>query len=361
MKKLIKLILVLLNILVFIGLSAAFLSIYINPQDFWLFQFFGLGFIYIYIANIVFLIYWTLNRISKKMIILNTIFILFGISYFNDFLQINFTNTESEKSIKILSYNVRQFDLYNWEENKINRDKYFDFIRSENPDIVCFQEYYEDHTGNFITTDSIIEILGTKNYYFKPTYSTGKKYDFGIAIFSKYPILNSGFINFDNSSNIIIYSDLLIDLDTVRVFNAHLQSIKFEPEDYTFIQKIEESIDSVLIDDATPLLTKMRDAYKLRAIQADSLSDRINKSPYKVIVCGDFNDTPVSYTYHTVKGDLLDSFEESGFGIGQSYNGAFPSFRIDYILHSKSIKSLKYKCPRIPLSDHFPVLVYIEL
>ena len=104
----------------------------------------------------------------------------------------------------------------------------------------------------------------------------------------------------------------------------------------------------------------MRDAYKLRAIQADTLSSRIKKSPYKVIVCGDFNDTPVSYTYNTVKGDLIDSFEESGSGIGQSYNGAFPSFRIDYVLHSKDIKSISYSCPKIPLSDHFPVVVRIK-
>ena len=356
MSKLVKYLLISFNILAIISLITSYLSIYIDPRDYYIFQFFGLGFIFIYVVNILFLIFWTFIKQKKYLIILNFIFIILGFTYFTDFFNINFTSYKDANSFKIISYNVRQFDLYNWKENKVNRNKYFDFLKEEDPDIVCFQEYYEDKTKSFITTDSIISFLKTKNHYFKTTYTSAKNYMFGIATFSKYPILKSDFFEFENTSNIIIYSDLLINNDTIRVFNAHLQSIRFQPEDYKFIEKVETSIDSLEITEAKPLIVKLRDAYKLRAIQANSLNTLIKMSPYKVIVCGDFNDTPISYTYHTAKGNLHDAFIETGTGISRSYNGAFPSFRIDYILYSDGIEATYYNCPKIQLSDHYPII-----
>ena len=362
MSKFVKYLLISLNILAIVSLLSSYLSIYIDPRTYPIFQFFGLGFIFIYVINFLFLLFWILIKRKKYLIIINSFFIIIGFSFFTDFFNINFTNSdENSNNFKIISYNVRQFDLYNWKENKINRNKYFDFLKEEDPDIICFQEYYEDETKKFITTDSIVSFLKTKNYYFKDTYINSRKYKFGIATFSKYTILKSDFFEFENTSNIIIYSDLLINNDTIRVFNTHLQSIRFQPEDYKFIEKVENSIDSIVINEAKPLIVKLRDAYKMRAIQANSLNTLIKMSPYKVIVCGDFNDTPISYTYHTAKGDLNDAFIEAGTGISRSYNGSFPSFRIDYILYSNGIEAINYKCPKIPLSDHYPVTTIFRL
>jgi endonuclease/exonuclease/phosphatase family metal-dependent hydrolase len=362
MSKFVKYLLISLNILVILSLLSSYLSIYIDPRNFPVFQFFGLGFIFIYVINFLFLLFWIFIKRKKYLIIINAFIIIIGFGFFTDFFNINFTNNDVDaNSFKIISYNVRQFDLYNWEQNKVNRNKYFDFLKKEDPDIVCFQEYYEDKTKTFITTDSIISFLKTKNYYFKDTYTSAGKYKFGIATFSKYPIIKSDFFEFENTSNIIIYSDLLINGDTIRVFNAHLQSIRFQPEDYKFIEKVESSIDSIVIDEAKPLIAKLRDAYQMRAIQANSLNTLIEMSAYKVIVCGDFNDTPISYTYHTVKGNLHDAFIEAGTGISKSYNGAFPSFRIDYVLYSDGIEAKDYNCPKIPLSDHFPVVTTLKI
>jgi endonuclease/exonuclease/phosphatase family metal-dependent hydrolase len=362
MTKLVKYTLIIINTFVILSLIASLLSVYINPNDLFIFQFFGLIFIFIYSLNFLFFLFWLFIKKKKSMMILNLIFIVIGITYLNDFFRINLSSNEvGDNSFKIISYNVRQFDLYNWEENKINRDKYFEFLKDEDPDIVCFQEYYEDFKKDFVTTDSIIKILKTKNYYFKPSIINAKRYAYGIATFSKYPIINSDFVKFENSSNIIIYTDIIIKNDTIRIFNAHLQSIKFKPEDYKFITKVENSIDSIVIDEAKPVITKMRDAYKLRAVQADTLAQLIKKSPFKVILCGDFNDTPISYTYHKVKSNLNDAFIEAGSGIGQTYNGTFPSFRIDYILYSDEIEAVNFKSPRIPLSDHFPIVSSMKL
>lgn len=362
MSKFVKYLIIIFNILAIISLSSSYLSIYIDPRNCSIFQFFGLGFIFIYVTNILFLLFWIFIKRKKYMILLNSIFIIIGFTYFTDFFNINFTSSdENKKNIKIISYNVRQFDLYNWSENKINRNKYFDFLKEEDPDIICFQEYFEDKTKSFVTTDSIISFLKTKNHYFKTTHTSEKNYKFGIATFSKYPILRSDFFEFENTSNIIIYSDLLINKDTIRVFNAHMQSIKFEPEDYKFIEKVEISIDSLAIKEAKPLIIKLRDAYKMRAIQANSLKTLIEMSPHKVIVCADFNDTPISYTYHTVKGGLNDAFIEAGTGFSQTYNGNFPSFRIDYILYSDGIEATEYYCPKVPLSDHYPIISILNI
>ncbi len=361
MSKLVKYLLISINIIAIVSLIGSYLSIYIDPRDYSIFQFFGLGFIFIYIINFLFLLFWIFIKRKKILIIINLLFIIIGFSFLSDFFNINFTNNDNDtNNFKIISYNVRQFDLYNWKENKINRNKYFDFLKKENPDIICFQEYYEDETKKFITTDSIISFLKTKNFYFKNTDLSSNKYKFGIATFSKYPILKSDFFEFENTSNIIIYSDLLINADTIRVFNTHLQSIRFQPEDYKFIEDVEKSIDSVAFKEAKPLIVKLRDAYKMRAIQTNSLHSLIKMSPYKVIVCGDFNDTPISYTYHTAKGNLHDAFIEAGTGMSRTYNGTFPSFRIDYVLYSNGIEALDYKCPKIPISDHYPIVVTLN-
>jgi endonuclease/exonuclease/phosphatase family metal-dependent hydrolase len=101
---------------------------------------------------------------------------------------------------------------------------------------------------------------------------------------------------------------------------------------------------------------RLKDAFIRRAKQANILSKKITATPYPTIVCGDFNDTPVSYTYHKIKGNLNDAFMEAGSGIGNTYVGNFPSYRIDYFLYSNDFKVKNYKVPHIKLSDHYPIV-----
>ncbi|MFW6224447.1 MAG: endonuclease/exonuclease/phosphatase family protein, partial [Bacteroidota bacterium] len=115
------------------------------------------------------------------------------------------------------------------------------------------------------------------------------------------------------------------------------------------------------LKDAHALSQKLRHGFMERAQQVDFVSEHIHKSPHPVIVCGDFNDTPMSYAYHTMRNNLKDSFTEAGMGFGKTYGGRAPSYRIDYILHSPTINTLSHERLKVPYSDHFPVFARLIL
>ena len=267
-----------------------------------------------------------------------------------------------------MSYNVRLFDLYNynkdWSFNFEGRNQIFKFIRNESPDIACFQEYFYDSSNKFCTTDSLTSILKTKYLY---TYfpQTLKETDhYGIAIFSRYPIIGSGAIVFENkTNNTAIYIDIKKDNEIFRIYNAHLQSIKFGKEDYVFADDSpkNKAKSNNLNKASQKIISKLKQAYLLRAGQALQLEKHISESPYPVILCGDFNDTPTSFTYHTLSKKLTDSFIESGKGIGRSYAGKMPSFRIDYIFHDNHFEGYDFITHQeINASDHYPVTVLMH-
>jgi endonuclease/exonuclease/phosphatase family metal-dependent hydrolase len=187
----------------------------------------------------------------------------------------------------------------------------------------------------------------------------------GMATISRYPIVGKGKIEFPNTNNTItsnmcIYSDIKINEDTIRVYNVHLQSIQFENEDYTFIENIGEEKEAQ-IKGSKRILGRLKKAFIKRAPQAEAVAAHIKKSPYPVWVCGDFNDPPSSYAYHTISGNLKDSFMESGWGFGSTYAGKFPSFRIDFILHDSKHSSFDYKIINEKFSDHYPLCCTINL
>ncbi len=109
------------------------------------------------------------------------------------------------------------------------------------------------------------------------------------------------------------------------------------------------------------ILRQLKKAFIKRATQVEILHDSIEASPYPVLICGDFNDTPSSYSYRTMSDDLHDAYKISGRGLGQSYTGPFPSFRIDYIFHGNKIESTAYKTIHENLSDHFPISCMVKI
>ena len=153
----------------------------------------------------------------------------------------------------------------------------------------------------------------------------------------------------------IIFTDLLINSDTIRVYNCHLQSYRLREAEINTIDSIDFNNHPKTKEKLMVLSLKFKEALIKRAEQAATLREHLNKSPYPVIVCGDFNDTPVSFTYRTVKGDLEDSFTQSGKGTANTYHGKLPSFRIDYILYSPIFISFNFKVSSINHSDHFPI------
>lgn len=267
---------------------------------------------------------------------------------------------ESNKQLKILSYNVRAFNLYNWMENPDTRNKIFEFIQREDPDIICLQEYYSSERGDFTTKD-IIRILSNTPYrHIQHTIGENSFRHYGIATFSKYPIVGQGNLSFNKTINITIYTDVKKGNDTIRVYNNHLQSISLKRNSYSFLDSLKLRYDEQHLEEIRDISSRLKYAYIKRADQAERISGHIASSPYPVIVAGDFNDTPVSYTYQKISKGLKDSFVEAGWGTGSTYNGRFPSFRIDYILHSKEMNTIYYIRKKMPLSDHFPVISFIE-
>lgn len=285
--------------------------------------------------------------------------LLGGVLHFRTF---TFGSNDSFKNgteLKLMSYNVRNFDRYNSvriEGNK-TRIKILKFLKEEQPDIVCFQEFYQqDASKTFITKDSIKLILGTVDIQERMIQKHRGRQNFGVALFSKYPIIEKGTLNFEknNSYNFCVYADVVKNKDTFRVYNIHLESIRFKKDDYALFNK-EDFASEEKHTKIYNLLNKVRRAYPKRAIQSEIITNHLKDSPYPVIVCGDFNDTPMSYTYNLFNSVLCDSYRNTSKGIGSTYAGNIPIGRIDYIFHSESLGSRDFKIQKEKLSDHYAI------
>lgn len=356
MRKVLKNILFQINLIFIFLLVLSYVSTFVSPRiSAWL-PFFGLIYPYILVANIIFVIIWL--RYKKWKFLFSLIVILIGWNHLGAFFQINKVDkNHTESDFSVMSYNVRLFDLYNWSNNKATKNKILDFLTTEKPDIMCIQEFYYDESGKFKTLESIKKFEHVKYYHAEYTYEVQDIYNFGIATFSKYPIINRGSLSFQNTNNISIYSDIVINDDTIRIYNNHLQSIKLQPENYNYIDSLKFlSNEDERISGIVDIYKRIKEAYIKRAFQVEVITDHIQNSPYPVVIVGDFNDSPFSYTYRRMKENRLDAFIEKGNGIGNTYIRAFPSFRIDYILHSHSIICNYYKKFRIYYSDHYPIM-----
>jgi endonuclease/exonuclease/phosphatase family metal-dependent hydrolase len=250
---------------------------------------------------------------------------------------------------------VRLFNLYNWIDDPSVKNSIYEFLLSEDPDVLCIQEYFYNKEDPYNNTRNF-ERLHSRYSHIVYSSSNNKDFNFGIAIFSRYPIVNSGKIEFVNSSNISIYSDIVINSDTVRVINNHLQSVQFTQENINFIDSLGMHKNRRNISGGINIAYQLKEAFIRRSRQVDIIVSHIKQSPHPVIITGDFNDTPVSYTYRSLRSQkLTDAFVVSGKGMGNSYVSKLPFFRIDYILHSKQLKSFYFDSPRIELSDHYPL------
>jgi endonuclease/exonuclease/phosphatase family metal-dependent hydrolase len=315
------------------------------------------------VANIFFLLFWAIAK--KKQFLLSLIILLIGIPILTRYFQIHIPDKNKIKSIhksqplKIISFNVRLFNLYKWVNKEDAEQEIIHFINRESPDIICFQEFYTRERGKY-SEKELLKQLQMANYKYiqyvlrKPGVS-----NFGIATISKYPIIHSGNINFINTYNQCVFTDIKHGKDTFRVYNTHLQSYRLLKQNYDFIDSLKLKYNDDQVKGWRDIIYRIKTAYIKRGNQADSVSAHIKKSKYPVIVCGDFNDSPVSYSYQKISKGMKDAFIEAGSGIGSTYFTKFPSFRIDYILHQNSLVAFNYKSPKLELSDHNPVICYI--
>ncbi|MCL2683251.1 MAG: endonuclease/exonuclease/phosphatase family protein [Bacteroidales bacterium] len=332
----------------------------VNPEKFVWFAYFGLGFPFLLGVNILLTVFLIFNL--KKIAILSLFAI--GLNWSNIQAMAQFNSAEfdtNEKKIRVLSYNVNLFDHHGniSSEKGQTQQEILNFLAQEAPDIICFQEFRENLKDPSIT-QFLAQHVGL-NYSSVSRHN--KTVAFGNKIYSKFPILRDSLIRFENSNNMVVFADILAYGDTIRVFNFHLESIGFHKDDDLFYQELISAPTEVsgIKKGTKNLLRKMNTAYAKRAGQAKILAQLIADSPYQTIVCGDMNDIPVSYSYRQISKNMNDSFRKRGFGLGTSYGGVYPSFRIDYIFFSDRLYCENFTTIRVKYSDHFPICSDLKL
>lgn len=342
------------HILAVLALIFALLASIIPPDQVWVFSFFGLIFLPIFIVNIGFTIIWVLLR--RKFWFVSVLPLLLGFSSFLNHFNFSFRPEKkiASTSIKVMTFNTRGFFVPEGEKANEFHQHTFNFIESEKPQIVCFQDFNLPYTGKY-STKSLKEILHLPYFeyrnYFDYTIPDGAS---GLAIYSIYPIINSKWIKFEDEY-IGMYADIQCNTEVIRVFSIHLQSYQLFDEDKiilttpTAYSKMDEG---KIKSNSRRIAWKLRWAFKRRAPEARLIAANIKESPYPVILCGDFNDTPASYTYHTIAKNLKDPFKSFGSGIAKTYNQSKYPFRIDYILHSEKLHSLNIQIHPTKASDH---------
>ncbi|MCS6981143.1 MAG: endonuclease/exonuclease/phosphatase family protein [Flavobacteriales bacterium] len=350
------------NLLIALGLAAALAAPYVSPARFYPLAYFGLTTYFWVAANAVFVLLWIILRLRNAL--LSTVLLIAAWPSLSNLLGLNWREQifGGNAGIKVMSYNVRLFGLYDWKNNIRHRNDILNFLKKQEPDIVCFQEFFvEKENGRrprFSTEDTLKKLLLARNIHFEAASSLYGTQFWGVATFSRFPIVNRGKIRFPGSKgNICIYSDIQIGNDTVRVYNVHFESYHLPEEKFDRLaDDIQENPEYWW-----GVFRRMAHSYERRAQQADSVRKSIELSPHPVLVCGDFNELPTSYVYRTVGRGLRDAFLESGWGLGTTYAGRIPFLRIDYILHSPKIRSTGFKVYRHKLSDHFPISCFISL
>jgi endonuclease/exonuclease/phosphatase family metal-dependent hydrolase len=337
---------------------------YLSPTKLHVFAFAGYVFPILWLLNLILLIFFLFRR--SFFLIIPLVAIVISFSHWNNVFQIKgkviSDKSDLERPISIMSFNTRMFDFYNHSNLPNTPDEIFKKILQQDVDIICFQEYFtsmrrEEFTPTAITARFINYKHRHIEYFTTHKGNTG----YGVAIFSKYPIIEGGVIRFENSKNLAIYADVNVNGKIVRLFNNHLESIGFKEHDFNLLDSLEFRLSDSQKQGLKNISRKLNRAFTQRSTQAESIARHINNSPYPVIVCGDFNDTPVSYVYRTMRANLKDAFRESGVGFGGTYNGRLPSFRIDYIFHSPQFDSYNFKVLPFPYSDHYPITTIIDL
>lgn len=281
------------------------------------------------------------------------------------YVQFSFQKEKPQtKQLKITSYNSMLFDLYNWKKNHETRPKIMGGLADIKPDILCLQEFYtSEEKGDFNNVDSVKQNLNTPYYHCEFTTTLRKLDHWGIATFSKYPIIKKGKIIFNTTSNnICIYSDIVVNKDTLRVYNVHLQSISFSKSDNQFLDDvISEKKDAAdEVSNSKNILRRLKRAFLKRTMQVDMIVLHMKSCPYKIVLCGDFNETAASYSYQQLSRKLKDAFVEKGLGFGRTYAGKWPQFRIDYLLHDKGLHCSNYKRSDETFTDHYPITAYFD-
>ncbi|MBL0356684.1 MAG: endonuclease/exonuclease/phosphatase family protein [Chitinophagaceae bacterium] len=338
----------------------------------WPVGFLSLAAFYLLVVLLLFIVFWLF--VKRGLSIISFIAIISTIKPLTSIVPFRFSSTfdivGKTADTRVMSWNVAQFDiLYNKQRPDI-RDDMIALINQYKPDIACFQEmvaadtlinlnnaYYRRYS--FFSVFEYSAKLNFPDYFFSYDFRDDflNHQHFGLIIFSRYPVINKKLHSFPPYEyNYNFQSvDIVKGTDTFRVFNIHLQSLKFSDGNLAYIDNpsLESKQD---LQRSKSLINKFRHGFLQRQVQADRIRAEIDKSPYPVIVCGDLNDVPNSYAYQTIGSGLQNAFAEKGSGLGRTFSGIAPTLRIDNIFAAKAFTVNQFLRIPIKLSDHFPII-----
>ena len=327
------------------------LSVAVPPAKAWLLVPLEILFWPLLIVNIV-LVVWAAARRSRAILI-PLVAVIPALFFTGRYIRFSGGDGPSEGSntLKVVTYNVGRFHSGKNLEGKSDRDSIMRYLAGTDADIVCLQEVWLSERDFAATLSGLMKGY-TATYYLY----TGKKGRFGNVILSRKAPLRKGHIEFDSSRNLAVWADFKAGGETIRVYDCHLESYAISPAGIA--KALLEKKDREVLEDTG---RKMRGSIRKRATQVEQMFREIEESPVGTLVCGDFNDTPLSWTYHKMSHGHRDSFTEAGRGIGGSFPAAFPLTRLDYMFAPESMKAVSYSSPSLGYSDHRPVTCEFEI
>ncbi|MFB9057113.1 endonuclease/exonuclease/phosphatase family protein [Mariniflexile ostreae] len=318
-------------------LLLSFILPFLPPKTFSLLSVLSLGVPFLTLVNVLFFLYWLLKL--KRQLILSLVVVTIGYVSFGSLYKFSASkNIKHPENFKVMNYNVRLFNLYDWIPEKSVETKIIDFIKTESPDVLAIQEYHPNSN------------IDLSSFKYKFEKLAGKKIKNGQAIFSKFPIVNSGSIEFPNTSNNAIFADIVKKKDTIRVYNIHFESLRIDPR-----------IENLNKEESERLFKRIEKTFEMQQLQTELFLIHKKQSTYKMIICGDFNNSAFSYVYRTIKGDLNDAFQEAGNGFGRTYDFKFFPVRIDFMFVDQAFEVNGFKTYNVFNSDHFPIMATLAL
>ncbi|MFD0861345.1 endonuclease/exonuclease/phosphatase family protein [Sungkyunkwania multivorans] len=290
------------------------------------------------LVNLFFVVYWVIRL--KRQLLLSALVLLLGFGHLNSLYR--FSNKSFKKNredFSVMSYNVRLFNLYEWINDKRTEDNIVSFIEKKNPDALCLQEFHLRKEDAF-----------SSMYPYRYIKLKSQNNKAGLAIFSKFRIVNSGSLDFPDTYNNGIYADIVKGTDTIRVYNLHLESLRIDPYKEELTQ-----------ENSGRLLKRMSRSFVKQQFQSDIFALHQKGHRFQRVVCGDFNNTQYSHVYKEIKGDMMDAFDEAGSGFGRTFKFKFFPLRIDFIFVEKHMKVKGFETFKEEYSDHYPVMATLKI